>query len=70
MAQEHEAQHAIHEVLRFLKSIVAPFQEFDARESAEHLVIRKVFVDKFQLKASGPARIRRPGPPMGLPRPR
>ena len=52
-AQTHESQHSIHIAQRFVLSIFLPFREFDAKESAEHLIMRKVFCDKFRLHETG-----------------
>jgi hypothetical protein len=47
--QDHERQHTIHRFGRAILSFFRPYAEFDAKESAEHLVLRKVFCDAHQL---------------------
>lgn len=37
--QEHEARHLLHQIGRSIVSFFRPFEEFDARENAEHLVM-------------------------------
>ena len=48
--QSKEPQHAAHMFGRFLWSILYPFGEFDAKDSAEHLVMRRVFCEQFDLQ--------------------
>ena len=47
--QDHERRHTIHSFGRAILSFFRPYAEFDAKESAEHLVLRKVFCDAHQL---------------------
>ena len=48
--QDQESRHLLHRMGRSLYSFFRPFKEFDARESAEHIVLRKVFCDAFRLR--------------------
>ena len=50
-AQDHEPRHLLHQIERSILGFFRPFKEFDAKESAEHLVMRKIFCDAFQLKS-------------------
>lgn len=48
--QSKESFHLAHMIERFLWSTLWPFGESDAKDSAEHLIMRRVFCDKFDLR--------------------
>ena len=48
--QQQEPRHVIHGIGRAVYSFFRPYAEFDAKESAEHLIMRKVFCDAFRLR--------------------